>query len=137
MWWIYGLLSAVFAALTAILVKLGVKNINSDLATAIRTVVVLVVTWGIFFARSNSGDFGKITKSTLVFLILSGIATGLSWIFYFKAMQLGKAFQVAAIDKLSVAFVVLLSVFILHETFTLKTAIGVAMIIGGAVVMIF
>ena len=137
MWWIYALLSAFFAAITAIFVKLGVKNINSDLATAIRTVVVLVVTWAIFFARSNSGDFSKLTKSTIIFLVLSGIATGLSWIFYFKAMQLGKVAQVAAIDKLSVAFVVILSFFILNETYTLKTAIGVAMIIGGAVVMIF
>ncbi|WP_375436922.1 EamA family transporter [uncultured Hymenobacter sp.] len=136
MWWTYALLSAVFAALTAILAKIGIKGVNSDLATAIRTVVILVVAWGIVFARDNTADFHALTPRNWLFLVLSGMATGLSWIFYFKALQLGKVSQVAPVDKLSVAIAIMLSVLFLGETLTLKAAMGAALIIGGTLVLI-
>src|SRR5881275_1046280 len=101
MWWIYALLSAFFAALTAIFAKVGIKGVDTDLATAIRTVVILVIAWAIAFFRGGVATFPTLTKHNLVFLCLSGIATGLSWIFYFKALQLGKVSQVAPVDKLS------------------------------------
>jgi transporter family protein len=137
MWWIYALLSAFFASLTAIFAKIGVANVNSDLATAIRTVVILVVAWGIAMARGELKGIGDLSKHTLLFLVLSGIATGLSWIFYYKALQLGKVSQVAPVDKLSVALTIALSVIILKETLSLKVAIGAVMIIGGTLVLIF
>jgi len=137
MWWIYALLSAFFASLTAIFAKIGVDNVNSDLATAIRTVVILVVAWGIAMARGELKGIGDLSKHTLLFLVLSGIATGLSWIFYYKALQLGKVSQVAPVDKLSVALTIALSVIILKETLSLKVAIGAVMIIGGTLVLIF
>lgn len=136
MWWIYALLSALFAALTAIFAKIGIKNVNSDLATAIRTVVILFMTWGIVFFRGGANTITSLTKMNWAFLILSGIATGLSWIFYFKALQLGKASQVAPIDKLSVALVVIFSVIFLKESLSIKTAIGASLIIGGTLVLI-
>lgn len=137
MWWIYALLSAFFAALTAIFAKIGIKNVNSDLATAIRTVVILVIAWGIAYFRGGIISIQTLTKQNLLFLILSGIATGLSWIFYFKALQIGKASQVASVDKLSVALVIVFSVLFLGETLSLKMAIGAMMIIGGTLVLIF
>ncbi len=137
MWWIYALLSAFFASLTAIFAKIGVTNVNSDLATAIRTVVILVVAWGIAMAKGELKGIGDLSKHTLLFLVLSGIATGLSWIFYYKALQLGKVSQVAPVDKLSVALTIALSVIILKETLSLKVAIGAVMIIGGTLVLIF
>ena len=136
MWWWYALLSAVFAALTAVLAKVGIKGVNSDLATAIRTVVILVVAWGIVLAKDNPADIWHLSPRTWVFLGLSGGATGLSWIFYFKALQLGKVSQVAPVDKLSVAIAIALSVLFLGETLTLKAALGAALIIGGTLVLI-
>lgn len=136
MWWIYALLSAFFAALTAVLAKLGIKGVNTDLATAIRTSVILVVTWGIAFFRGGTSGIGTLTRHNLQFLILSGIATGLSWIFYFKALQLGKVSQVAPVDKLSVALVIVLSVVFLGESLTWKDAVGALFIITGTFILI-
>jgi bacterial/archaeal transporter family protein len=136
MWWIYALLSAVFAAITALLAKVGIKGINSDLATAIRTLFILLIAWGIVLARKESNGIHILSKSNWLFLGLSGIATGLSWIFYFKALQLGKVSQVAPVDKLSVAFALILSALFLHETITLKILIGTLLIIGGSIIII-
>ena len=136
MWWIYALLSAVFASLTAIFSKLGVTNVNSNLATAIRTIIILIIAWGIVFAKGEAKELATISKQNLIFLVISGIATGLSWIFYFKALQIGKVSQVAPVDKLSVALTIVLSVIVLKEVLTVKTAIGAALIIGGTIVMI-
>ena len=136
MWWIYALLSAFFAALTAVFAKMGIKGVDTDLATAIRTVVILVIAWGIAFFRGGTNTFNTLTKQNLIFLVLSGIATGLSWIFYFKALQLGKVSQVAPVDKLSVAIAIVLAMVFLGETLTLKTAIGAIMIIGGTIILI-
>lgn len=137
MWWIYALLSAFFASLTAIFAKIGVTNVNSDLATAIRTVVILVVAWGIAVARGELKGITELSRHSVLFLVLSGLATGLSWIFYYKALQLGKVSQVAPVDKLSVALTIVLSVVILKETLSLKAAIGAVMIIAGTLVLIF
>ncbi|AUD00537.1 EamA family transporter [Spirosoma pollinicola] len=136
MWWIYALLSALFAALTAILAKIGIKGVNTDLATAIRTVVILFVAWGIVFARGGIESLPTLTRQNWIFLILSGVATGLSWIFYFKALQLGKVSQVAPVDKLSVAIAILFSVLFLGEVLTWKVALGAILIIGGTLVLI-
>ena len=136
MWWIYALLSALFASLTAIFAKIGVTNVNSNLATAIRTIIILFVAWGIVLARGETKNLAGLSKQNLIFLIISGIATGLSWLFYFKALQLGKVSQVAPVDKLSVALTIILSVVFLKEAITLKMAIGAALIIAGTVVMI-
>ncbi len=136
MWWIYALLSALFAALTAIFAKVGIKGVDTDLATAIRTVVILILAWGIAFFRGGIHTMNTLTRHNLVFLILSGIATGLSWIFYFKALQIGKVSLVAPVDKASVAIAIILSVIFLGETLTLKMAIGAIMIIAGTIVLI-
>ena len=136
MWWIYALGSALFAALTAILAKIGIKGVNTDLATAIRTVVILVVAWSIVFARGGQDGLSTLTRQNWLFLILSGVATGLSWILYFKALQLGKVSQVAPVDKLSVAIAIILSVVFLGEVLTWKAAIGALLIIGGTIVLI-
>jgi len=136
MWWTYALLSATFAALTAIFAKIGIKNVNSDLATAIRTLVILVLAWGIVVFKKELGGIGSLTKQNVIFLVLSGVATGLSWIFYFKALQIGKVSQVAPVDKLSVALAILLSVLFLGEVLTLKIAAGAALIIAGTIVLI-
>jgi transporter family protein len=136
MWWIYALLSAAFAALTAIFAKIGIKGVDTDLATAIRTAVILVIAWAIALARGSHNTFGTLTRQNWIFLILSGCATGLSWICYFKALQLGKVTQVAPVDKLSVALAIILSVVFLHEQLTWKAAIGALLIIGGTVVLI-
>ncbi len=135
-WWIYALLSALFAALTAIFAKMGIKGINSDLATAIRTVVILFVAWGIVFYKGSTEGIASLTRQNWIFLLLSGCATGLSWIFYFKALQIGEVSQVAPVDKASVPIAILLSVLFLKETLTLKMALGAAMIIGGTIVLI-
>lgn len=137
MWWIFALLSALFAALTAIFAKVGIKGVDTDLATAIRTVVILILAWGIAFFRGGVNQFGQLTKQNLIFLCLSGVATGLSWIFYFKALQLGKVSQVAPVDKMSVAFAIILAIVFLGEPLTMKTAIGALLIIGGTFVLIF
>jgi len=136
MWWIYALLSALFAALTAIFAKVGIKGMDSDLATAIRTVVILFIAWAIVIFRGGVHSTGSLSKVNWTFLVLSGCATGLSWICYFKALQLGEVSQVAPVDKLSVAIAIVLAVIFLHEPLTLKTAAGAALIIGGSLVLI-
>jgi len=136
MWWIYALLSAFFAALTAIFAKIGIKGVDTDLATAIRTAVILFIAWGIAISRGAVGGVGSLTKTNWIFLVLSGCATGLSWICYFKALQLGQVSQVAPVDKLSVAIAIVLAVLFLGEPLTLKTAAGAALIIGGSLVLI-
>ena len=137
MWWLYALLSALFAALTAIFAKIGIKGVNTDLATAIRTVVILLIAWAIAIFKDGIGNIGGLTRTNWVFLILSGCATGLSWICYFKALQLGKVSQVAPIDKLSVALAIILAVVFLKETLNIKQIFGALMIIGGSIVLIF
>jgi transporter family protein len=137
MWWIYALLSAVFAALTAIFAKVGIKGVDTDLATGIRTVIILLLAWAIVIYRGSNHTIGSLTKLNWTFLILSGCATGLSWIFYFKALQLGKVSQVAPVDKLSVAIAIVLSVVFLGEPLTFKSATGAVLIIAGTLVLIF
>lgn len=136
MWWIYALFSAFFAALTAVFAKVGIKGVDTDLATAIRTVIILILAWSIAFFRGGVATIGTLSRQNIIFLCLSGVATGLSWIFYFKALQIGKISQVAPVDKMSVAIAIILSVAFLGETLTLKTAIGALLIIGGTVVLI-
>lgn len=136
MWKYYAILSALFAALTAILVKMGVKNIDSNLATAVRTCVILVITWGTVFVGNGIGGIKELTKMHWLFLILSGIATGLSWLFYFKALQLGDVSKVAPIDKLSVVFTIFLSFIILKETISWKVIAGGLLIACGSLVIL-
>ncbi len=136
MWWIYALLSALFASLTAIFAKIGIKDVNSDLATAIRTIIIVIVAWGIVFAKGEQKGIPVLSKHNLMFLCISGVATGLSWIFYFKALQIGKVSQVAPVDKLSVALTILLSFVFLKEVITIKMAIGALLIISGTLVLI-
>ncbi|HEY4399599.1 MAG TPA: EamA family transporter [Lactobacillaceae bacterium] len=136
MWWIYALLSAIFAALVAIFAKIGMRGVDSDLATAIRTIVILVLAWSIVYFKGGIGGLQSLTKVNWLFLVLSGLATGASWIFYFRALQIGKVAQVAPIDKLSVALAIILSVVFLGETLTLKMFIGAALIIVGTFVLI-
>ncbi len=135
-WWIYALLSAFFASLTAILAKIGIKGVDSDLATAVRTVVILIMAWGIVWYRSQAHGFASISRHSLIFIGLSGLATGMSWIFYFRALQLGKVSLVAPIDKASLALTILLSVLFLGETLTIKTAIGAGLILAGTMTLI-
>src|SRR3954470_7955173 len=136
MWWIYALLSAFFAALTAIFAKVGIKGVDTDLATAIRTVVILIIAWAIALFRGSATSINTLSRQNLLFLILSGVATGLSWIFYFKALQIGKVSQVAPVDKLSVALAIVLSVVFLGEALTWKVATGAGLIIAGTLVLI-
>jgi transporter family protein len=136
MWKFYALLSALFAALTAILAKVGVKGISGNVATAIRTAVVLFLAWGIVFLSGQIKEVKELSKTNLMFLIFSGVATGLSWIFYFKALETGNVSKVAPIDKLSVVFVMILSFFFLHETMDIKTIIGGALIAVGAIILV-
>jgi len=137
MWWIFALLSAFFAALTAIFAKIGIKGVDTDLATAIRTAVILIIAWGIAFSRGATSGIGGVTKTNWTFLVLSGCATGLSWICYFKALQLGEVSQVAPVDKLSVAIAIVLAVIFLGEPLTWKMAVGASLIICGSLVLIF
>ena len=137
MWWVYALLSALFASLTAIFAKIGVTHVNSNLATAIRTVIILLVAWGIVLFRGEYKTIPHLFRHNLFFLVISGLATGLSWIFYFKALQLGKVSQVAPVDKLSVALTIVLSVLFLGEVLSWKTALGAVLIITGTIVLIF
>ena len=137
MWWIYALLSALFAALTAIFAKVGIKGVDTDLATAIRTVVVIILAWAIVFARGANSTISTLTRQNWTFLILSGCATGLSWICYFKALQMGKVSQVAPVDKLSVALAIILAAVFLGESISFKTGIAAALIISGTLVLIF
>lgn len=136
MWKLYAILSACFAALTAILAKLGVKGINTNIATAIRTIVILFVAWGIVLASGQLKQVKELSKTNLLFLGLSGIATGLSWIFYFKALEAGPVSKVAPIDKLSVAIAIGLSFIILKEPVDTKVIIGGLLIIAGTIIII-
>lgn len=137
MWWIFALLSALFAALTAIFAKMGIKGVDSDLATAIRTVIILILAWGIAFFRGSTALIHTLTKQNLIFLGLSGLATGLSWIFYFKALQVGKVSQVAPVDKISVAIAIILSVLFLNEKISFMGILGVLFIIIGTIIIIY
>ena len=134
-WFIWALLSALFAGITAILAKVGVAGINSNLATAIRTTVVLVFTWGIALATTSTASLHTLSRRTWVFLILSGLATGLSWLCYFRALQLGEASRVAPVDKLSVVFVIVLAAIVLREQLTWHQLVGGALVVSGAVVL--
>ncbi|MGE0129243.1 MAG: EamA family transporter [Blastocatellales bacterium] len=136
MWWIYALLSAFFAALTTILGKIGVQQVNSNLATAIRTAVILILAWGIVLTRGEHAGLPLIPQKTLLFLVLSGIATGLSWICYFKALQLGKASLVAPIDKSSLVMTLILAAIFLGEPLQVKTVCGVLLIVAGTLVLL-
>ena len=135
MWKYYALLSALFAALTAVFATVGVKEINSDLATAIRTSVILFITWGIVFAGNHTAEVKGISGHTWIFLILSGAATGLSWLFYFKALQVGDVSRAAPKDKLSVVITICLSFLFLKEPVSLRVIIGALLITGGSIVM--
>ena len=135
-WFIWALLSAFFAGLTAILAKVGVEHIDSNLATAIRTVVILIFAWGVALATRNQ-SLSTIANRSWLFLILSGIATGLSWLCYFRALQLGEASQVAPVDKLSVVVAIVLAAIFLHERMTWHHWLGGALILSGAVVLAY
>ncbi len=136
-WIIYALLSAFFAANTAILAKIGIKGVNSNLATAIRTIVILIFAWGIVFFQGTVKDITSISRFSMAFLIFSGLATGLSWLFYFKALQMGNASQVAPIDKLSIVITIILSIFILKEHVSLSVMAGVLLMVSGAILIGF
>ena len=136
MWLIFALLSAIFAALTSILAKVGIEGVNSNLATAIRTVVVVVMAWGMVFLTNSQNGIAEISKRSWLFLILSGLATGASWLCYYKALQLGDASKVVPIDKLSVVITLVLAFVFLHEQFTMKSLIGCILIGIGTVVMV-
>ncbi len=136
MWKVYALLSAVFAALTAIFSKVGVRDIDSNLATAVRVSCILVLTWGIALAGGSAKGLKDVSGHTMLFLVLSAIATGLSWLFYFKALQIGEVSKVQPIDKLSVAITIVLAIFILHEPTDMKTIAGGALITLGSIVLL-
>jgi transporter family protein len=134
-WLFFALLSAFFAALTAILAKIGVKDVNSNLATAVRTIVILLFAWGIVLAQGTAKQLSSISRTSLVFLILSGIATGLSWLFYFRALQLGEASRVSPIDKLSLVLTIVLAAIILKEKITPLILIGAILMTAGAILI--
>ena len=136
MWFVLALLSAVFAALTSILAKIGIEGVNSNLATAIRTVVVVAMAWGMVFLTHAQSGIGEISKRSWLFLILSGLATGASWLCYYRALQLGEASKVVPIDKLSVVITLVLAFVFLHERFTSKSLIGCILIGLGTLVMV-
>lgn len=136
MWFVYAIFSAVFAALTSILAKVGVENVNSHLATAIRTAVVLIMAWGMVFLTNAQSGLPDISKKSWIFLILSGIATGASWLCYYRALQIGEASKVVPIDKLSVVITLVLAFTFLHEEFTVKSLIGCVLIGAGTLVMV-
>ncbi len=135
-WITYALLSAFFAALTTILAKVGIQAVPSNLATAIRTVVILVIAWGWVFATGEVNDLPNVSRRALLFLVLSGVATGLSWLFYFKALQNGKASVVAPIDKSSLVMVMILAALFLGEAVSWQAMIGALLIVGGTVIII-
>ncbi len=137
MWKYYALLSALFAALTAIFAKIGVKDINSNLATAIRTTFILLLTWSIVFLGGKLNEIKEISRHTWCFLLLSGLSTGLSWLFYFKALQTGDVSRVAPIDKLSVVITILLAFFLLKEPVNTKVIIGALLITAGSIIMLW
>lgn len=136
MWFVFALLSAVFAALTSILAKVGIDGVNSNLATAVRTVVVVVMAWGMVFLTNTQGGLWDISRKSWIFLILSGLATGASWLCYYKALQIGEASKVVPIDKLSVVITLVLAFLFLHEEFTGKSLIGCILIGIGTLIMV-
>ena len=136
MWMIFAILSAVFAALTSILAKVGITGVNSNLATAIRTMVVVVMAWGMVFLTHAQSGLADISRRNWIFLILSGLATGASWLCYYKALQIGKASKVVPIDKLSVVITLVLAFVFLHEEFTVKSFIGCVLIGAGTLIMV-
>ena len=136
MWAVFAFLSAIFAALTSILAKVGIEGVNSTLATAIRTVVVLAMSWGMVFIMNVQNGIGDISRKSWLFLILSGLATGASWLCYYRALQLGEASKVVPIDKLSVVITLALAFIFLHEQFTLKSLVGAVLITAGTLVMV-
>ena len=136
MWFILALGSAVFAALTSILAKVGIDGVNSNLATAIRTAVVLVMAWGMVFITDAQGGISSISRRSWIFLILSGLATGASWLCYYRALQIGEASKVVPIDKLSVVITLVLAFTFLHERFTWKSAVGAVLITAGTLIMV-
>lgn len=136
MWIVYAILSAVFAAITSIFAKIGINGINSNLATAIRTIVVLILAWGIVFTTGTYKDIKNISNKSMLFLILSGLATGLSWLFYYKAIQMGQVTSVVAIDKLSIIITIVLAFFILNEQITVKSVFGGILIAAGTLIMV-
>lgn len=136
MWMVFAFLSAVFAALTSILAKVGIENVNSNLATAIRTVVVVIMAWGMVFITNAQSGITEISRKSWLFLILSGLATGASWLCYYKALQIGDASKVVPIDKLSVVITLVLAFIFLHEEFTMKSLIGCVLIAAGTMFMV-
>ena len=136
MWFVYALLSAVFAALTSILAKIGIDGVNSNLATAIRTVVVVAMAWGMVFLTSAQSGIVEISRKSWLFLVLSGLATGASWLCYYRALQIGEASKVVPIDKLSVVITLVLDFIFLHEEFTVRSLIGCILIGIGTLVMV-
>ena len=136
MWFIFAILSAIFAALTSILVKIGIEGVNSNLATAVRTIVVVLMAWLMVFVTGSQNGLMDISKKSWIFLILSGLATGASWLCYYKALQIGEASKVVPIDKLSIVITVALAFLFLGEQITLKTLIGCSLIVAGTFVMI-
>ncbi|MBQ6930260.1 MAG: EamA family transporter [Oscillospiraceae bacterium] len=136
MWFIYAILSAIFAALTSILAKIGIDGVNSNLATAIRTVVVVAMSWGMVFLTDAQSGINSISNKSWLFLILSGLATGASWLCYYKALQIGEASKVVPVDKLSVVITLVLAFVFLHEKFTTKSLIGCALIGAGTLIMV-
>lgn len=136
MWFVFAILSAVFAALTSILAKIGIDGVNSNLATAIRTIVVVAMAWGMVFLTHAQSGLSEISRKSWIFLILSGLATGASWLCYYKALQIGEASKVVPVDKLSVVITLLLAFIFLHEQFTLKSVIGCILIGAGTLLMV-
>ena len=136
MWWILALASSFFAALTSILAKVGIEGVNSNLATAVRTSVVLLMSWGMVFITNAQGGLGDISRRSWLFLILSGLATGASWLCYYKALQIGQASKVVPIDKLSVVITLVLAAVVLHEQFTPKSILGCVLIAAGTLLML-
>lgn len=136
MWMVFAFLSAIFAALTSILAKIGIDGVNSNLATAIRTVVVVIMAWGMVFLTNTQSGIGDISKKSWLFLILSGLATGASWLCYYKALQMGEASKVVPIDKLSVVITLILAFVFLHEQMTAKSVIGCILIGVGTLIMV-
>lgn len=136
MWFVYALMSAIFAALTSILAKIGIDGVNSNLATAIRTVVVVLMAWGMVFVTNTQGGICEISKKSWLFLILSGLATGISWLCYYKALQIGEASKVVPVDKLSVVITLVLAFAFLHEQFTWKSGVGAVLITIGTLIMV-
>ena len=136
MWFLFAILSALFAAFTSILAKIGIEGVNSNLATAIRTVVVVIMSWGMVFLTNAQSGIPEISKKSWIFLVLSGLATGASWLCYYRALQIGEASKVGPVDKLSVVITLLLAFILLHEQFTAKSLVGCMLIGAGTLIMV-